>query len=63
MSPEASRRLVLLLLVACGVVAAVLLREQISVESLAARVSALGWYAPLVFIACYAVATLSLIHI
>ena len=57
MSPEASRRLVLLLLVACGVVAAVLLREQISVESLAARVSALGWYAPLVFIACYAVAT------
>lgn len=57
MSPESSRRLVLLLLVVCGIVAAVLLREQISVATLAASVSALGWYAPLVFIACYAIAT------
>ena len=57
MTADTCRRLVLLLLVASGIVIAILLRDQISVESLAARVSALGWYAPLVFIACYAVAT------
>jgi uncharacterized membrane protein YdjX (TVP38/TMEM64 family) len=54
---DSRRRLVLLLLVASGIVTAILLRDQISVESLAAMVSALGWYAPLVFMACYAVAT------
>lgn len=57
MSPEARRRLVLLLIVASGIVAAILLRDRISVESLTAQVSALGWYAPLVFIAGYAIAT------
>jgi uncharacterized membrane protein YdjX (TVP38/TMEM64 family) len=57
MTADARRRVILLLLVASGIVIAILLRDQISVESLAARVSALGWYAPLVFIACYAVAT------
>ena len=57
MSPDARRRLVLLLLVACGIVTAILMRDQISVESLSAKVSALGWYAPLVFMASYAIAT------
>lgn len=57
MTADARRRVILLLLVASGIVIAILLRDQISVESLAARVSALGWYAPLVFIASYAVAT------
>jgi uncharacterized membrane protein YdjX (TVP38/TMEM64 family) len=57
MTVDARRRVILLLLVASGIVIAILLRDQVSVESLAANVSALGWYAPLVFIACYAVAT------
>lgn len=57
MTADARRRVILLLLVASGIVIAILLRDQVSVESLAARVSALGWYAPLVFIASYAVAT------
>lgn len=57
MRPEVRRRLVLLLVVASGIVAAILLRDRISVESLTAQVSALGWYAPLVFIAGYAIAT------
>ena len=57
MTADARRRVILLLLVASGIIIAILLRDQVSVESLAARVSALGWYAPLVFIACYAVAT------
>ena len=57
MTADARRRVILLLLVASGIVIAILLRDQISVESLAARVSALGWYASLVFIASYAVAT------
>jgi uncharacterized membrane protein YdjX (TVP38/TMEM64 family) len=57
MTADARRRLLLLLLVASGIVTAILLRDQISVESLAAMVSSLDWYAPLVFIACYAVAT------
>jgi uncharacterized membrane protein YdjX (TVP38/TMEM64 family) len=57
MTADARRRVILLLLVASGIVIAILLRDQVSVESLAARVSALGWYAPLVFMACYAVAT------
>ena len=57
MTADARRRVILLLLVASGIVIAILLRDQVSVESLAARVSALGWYAPLVFIVCYAVAT------
>lgn len=57
MTADSRRRLVLLLLVASGIVTAILLRDRISVESLAAMVSALGWYAPLVFMACYAVAT------
>ena len=57
MSPETIRRVILLLVVAAGIAIAILFRDQISVESLTARVSALGWYAPLVFIAFYTVAT------
>jgi len=57
MSPETIRRVILLLVVAAGIATAILFRDQISVESLTARVSALGWYAPLVFIAFYTVAT------
>ena len=57
MTADSRRRLILLLLVASGIVTAILLRDRISVESLATMVSALGWYAPLVFMACYAVAT------
>jgi len=57
MTADARRRVIFLLLLASGIVIAILLRDQVSVESLAASVSALGWYAPLVFIACYAVAT------
>ena len=57
MTADSRRRLILLLLVASGIVTAILLRDRISVESLAAMVSALGWYAPLVFMACYAIAT------
>jgi uncharacterized membrane protein YdjX (TVP38/TMEM64 family) len=57
MSPEIVRRVILLLVVAAGIATAILFRDQISVESLTARVSALGWYAPLVFIAFYTVAT------
>jgi len=57
MSPETIRRVILLLVVAAGIATAILFRDQISVESLTARVSALGWYAPLVFIAFYVIAT------
>jgi len=57
MSPETIRRVILLLVVAVGIATAILFRDQISVESLTARVSALDWYAPLVFIAFYTVAT------
>ncbi len=51
------RRLLMLLVLACGVAAAWLLRERISVESLTGWVVQLGWTAPLVFIACFAIAT------
>jgi len=57
MSPETVRRIILLLVVAAGITLAVLYRDQISVESLTERVSALGWYAPLVFIVFYTIAT------
>jgi uncharacterized membrane protein YdjX (TVP38/TMEM64 family) len=56
-SPDAYRRIILLLIITGGIVAAILMRDQLSVELLTDRVSALGWYAPLVFMACYAIAT------
>jgi len=54
MTPETRRRLVLLAIVVAGIAAAVYWREQLSIETLTARVGQLGWLAPLVFIACYA---------
>jgi len=57
MSPEARRRVVFLLILAGGIVTAFLLREHLSVERLTGWVGRLGWVAPLVFIATYAVAT------
>ena len=57
MSPEALRRIILLLIVTSGIVTALIFRDQLSVEQLTAWVRQLGWLAPLVFIACYAIAT------
>ena len=57
MSPEARRRIILLLIVTSGIVTALIFRDQLSVEQLTAWVRQLGWLAPLVFIACYAIAT------
>ena len=56
MSPEARRRIILLLIVTSGIVTALIFRDQLSVEQLTAWVRQLGWLAPLVFIACYAIA-------
>lgn len=56
-SPEARRRIILLLILTSGIVTALVFRDQLSVEQLTAWVRQLGWLAPLVFIACYAIAT------
>ena len=56
MSTEARRRVILLLLIAAGIVTAFAFRDQLSVEQLSGWVRQLGWLAPPVFIACYAVA-------
>lgn len=56
-SPEARRRIILLLLITSGIVTALVFRDQLSVEQLTGWVRQLGWLAPLVFIACYAAAT------
>jgi uncharacterized membrane protein YdjX (TVP38/TMEM64 family) len=50
-------RLLLLALLGGGIAMAYYWRDQISIESLIAWVGQLGWVAPLVFIACYAIAT------
>jgi len=57
MSPEARRRIILLLILAGGIATAFAFRDQFSVEQLTVWVGQLGWLAPLVFIACYAIAT------
>lgn len=57
MSPEARRRVILLLILAGGIATALAFRDRLSVEQLTVWVGQLGWLAPLVFIACYAVAT------
>ena len=57
MSPEARRRGLILLVLLAGIVAALLLRERLSVEALTEVVGQLGWLAPLAFIAGYAIAT------
>lgn len=56
-SPEARRRIILMLLITSGIVTALVFRDQLSVEQLTGWVRQLGWLAPLVFIACYAAAT------
>lgn len=56
-SPEARRRIILMLLITSGIVTALVFRDQLSVEQLTGWVRQLGWLAPLVFIACYAIAT------
>ena len=56
MSSEARRRVVLLALIAAGIVTAFAFRNKLSVDQLIDWVRQLGWLAPLVFIACYAIA-------
>ena len=55
MSPDARRRIMALTLLLVGIAAAVIWRDQLSVDAVIAWVGQLGWLAPLVFIACYAV--------
>jgi len=55
MSPDARRRIMALTLLLAGIAAAVIWRDQLSVDAVIAWVGQLGWLAPLVFIACYAV--------
>ncbi len=50
-------RLLLLVLLGGGIAMAYYWHDRISIESLIAWVGQLGWVAPLVFIACYAIAT------
>ncbi len=50
-------RLLLLALLGGGIAMAYYWHDRISIESLIAWVGQLGWVAPLVFIACYAIAT------
>ena len=57
MTPEATRRLVIALLLLAGVVAAIVWREHLSVELLTQQVGQLGWLAPVVFIVAYIIAT------
>ena len=56
-NPENLRRVVLVLILVAGIGAAWLYRDHISVEALEQWLGQLGWVAPLVFIACYAIAT------
>ena len=56
-NPENLRRVVLVLILVAGIGAAWLYRDHISVEALELWLGQLGWIAPLVFIACYAIAT------
>lgn len=55
MGPEALRRSIVILLVFAGIAAAIIWRDQLSVDALVTWVQQLGWLAPLVFIAGYAV--------
>jgi uncharacterized membrane protein YdjX (TVP38/TMEM64 family) len=56
-NPENLRRVVLVLILVAGIGAAWLYRDHISVEALELWLGQLGWIAPLVFIGCYAIAT------
>ena len=55
MTADTRRRILLLAVVVAGIGAAFYWREQLSIDALTVRVGQLGWLAPLVFIACYAV--------
>ena len=55
--PENMRRIGLLLILAIGIGTALVYREHISVAALEQWLGQLGWAAPLVFIAGYAIAT------
>ena len=55
--PDTVRRILLFLILAAGIGTALVYREQISVAALEQWLGQLGWAAPLVFILCYAVAT------
>lgn len=58
MKTENLRRGLILLVLLAGIAAAIALREHFSVELLTESVGKLGWLAPLVFIAGYAIATI-----
>lgn len=55
MNPELQRRFLVLSILLAGIAAAIVWRDHLSVDALIAWVGQLGWLAPLVFIACYAV--------
>jgi len=55
--PDTVRRILLLLVLATGIGTALVYREHISVVALEQWLGQLGWAAPLVFIAGYAIAT------
>jgi uncharacterized membrane protein YdjX (TVP38/TMEM64 family) len=55
--PDIVRRILLLLVLATGIGTAIVYREHISVVALEQWLGQLGWAAPLVFIAGYAIAT------
>jgi len=50
-------RILLLVVLLIGITAVLVWHEHLSVENLEAWIGRLGWIAPLVFIACYALAT------
>lgn len=54
--PENLRRFILVLILIAGIGAAYIYRGHLSVEALDQWLGQLGWTAPLVFIACYAIA-------
>jgi uncharacterized membrane protein YdjX (TVP38/TMEM64 family) len=55
--PDSLRRIILLLILAAGIGVAVMYRQHISVVAIEQWLGELGWIAPLVFIACYVIAT------
>ena len=55
MSPDSRRRVIVLSILLVGITAVIVWRDHLSVDALIEWVGQLGWIAPLVFIACYAV--------
>lgn len=55
MNPELQRRILVLSILLAGIAAVIVWRDHLSVDALITWVGQLGWLAPLVFIACYAV--------